>query len=77
MYGNKKNKDVKRTLLVKEVARKNGISKRTVERCIEGTRNNDEVVADYDDLNRAIENTIEAYQNNRLMAAVKQLVPFN
>lgn len=76
MYTKMKTRDNKRAFLIKKVAQKHGVSKSLVEKCITGTRTNDEILADLDDLNRAVDTLIEDYQNNKLMAAVKELVPF-
>lgn len=76
MYAKMKTRDNKRAFLIKKVAQKHGIKPRTVERYIQGVRENDEVLADYDDLNRAVDALIEDFQNNKLMHAVKELVHF-
>lgn len=76
MYTKMKIRDNKRAFLIRNVAQKHGVSKSLVEKCITGTRDNDEILADYDDLRRAVDQTIEDYQNNKLMLAVKELMPF-
>lgn len=76
MYAKMKIRDNKRAYLIKKVAQKHGVSKSLVEKCVAGTRNNDEILSDLDDLNRAVDALIEDYQNNKLMHAVKDLVPF-
>lgn len=71
-----KSKDAKRAFLVKEAAKKNGKAARSIYRMIEGTQDNDEVLADFSDLNNAIDICIDAYHKNKLVAAVEALVPF-
>lgn len=69
-------KDNIKAIVAKEVASKHGIKTNHLYKVIRGDRDNDEVLADVFDLKQAIEDTIEAYQNNKLFQAVTELVPF-
>jgi hypothetical protein len=63
--------------IVKKTARICGVSIRTVQRVIIGQQKNDEVLAVFMDLQQGFEEVVISAENNRLLAAVKDLVPFD
>ena len=72
-----KHRDNIRAIVAKTVAEKHGVKTNQFYKVVRGDRDNDEVLADAFDLEKAIKQTIEAYQNNNLLRAVNALVSFN
>lgn len=70
----KKTRDGLRAFLTKEVAEKNNKSVRSVERYIEGSVDNDEVVAEVFDLKRVVLTVVDVYKKNKLHEALEALI---
>ena len=72
-----KKKDNIRAIVAKSVALKHGVRTDFFYKVVRGDREDDELLADAFDLEKAIKNTIEAYRTNRLIEAVGNLHLFN
>lgn len=70
-------RDSLKTILVKTIADKYGITERSVYRVLAGDQENQAVFDDYMNLREEQEQRLAIYQNTPLLNAVKELVPFN
>jgi hypothetical protein len=69
-----KKRESKKATLVEMTAEVSGVSKRSVQRVINGTQENDFVFDTYMNIKEGVEKVLV---ENKLLAAVEKLVPFN
>jgi hypothetical protein len=69
-----KKRESKKATLVEMTAEVAGVSKRSVQRVINGTQANDFVFGTYMNIKEGVEKVLV---ENKLLAAVEKLVPFN
>lgn len=70
-------KDNLKALVVSKVVAKTGVTKDFVYKVTAGDRENETILDEFFDLKTRIEDAVDDYMNTPLMAAVKELVPFN